>query len=206
MNLSFRICACKEILRIEGIFLKIYTKTGDAGQTYLASGKQVSKTDGRVELYGTCDELNSVIGFIMTFSEKVDVPFTSFLSGVQHLLFEIGSELAGYIPKGQTTSIISESDIKNLESEIDRLTESLSPLRSFILPGGTSLASGLHIARTVCRRLEREALVYVEAGGQISEPLRIYLNRLSDYFFTAARYVNARDGKPEIEWKSRTKL
>lgn len=185
--------------------MKIYTKTGDAGQTYLASGKKVSKTDGRVELYGTCDELNSVIGFIMTFSDKIDAPFTDFLGNIQHLLFEIGSELAGYKPKGQTDSIILESDIENLEMEIDRLTETLPELKSFILPGGTSLAAGLHMARTVSRRLERETLAYVEAGGEIASTLRIFLNRLSDYFFTAARYTNARDGKVEIEWKSRTK-
>jgi cob(I)alamin adenosyltransferase len=186
--------------------LKIYTKTGDTGRTYLASGKQVSKTDGRVELYGTCDELNSVIGFAASFSDKNDPEFTLFLSSVQHLLFEIGSELAGYIPKGRTTSIITDSDIESLEKEIDRLTEFLPALKNFILPGGTTLASGLHVARTVSRRLERETLVYAEAGGEISETLRVYLNRLSDYLFTAARYANVREGKPETEWKSRTKL
>ncbi len=185
--------------------MKIYTKSGDAGQTYLASGKLVSKTDGRVELYGTCDELNSVIGFALSFAKDEDPGFVSFLAEVQNILFEIGSELAGYVPKDQGKTILKENDIERIEKEMDRLTESLPMLKNFILPGGTSFASGLHVARTVCRRLEREMLSYVEAGGDVSPNLRIYLNRLSDYLFTAARYSNVKSGKSETEWKSRTK-
>jgi len=185
--------------------LKIYTKAGDAGQTYLASGIRVPKTDGRVELYGTCDELNSFIGMALTHCKLKDQKFTEVLTGIQHLLFEIGSELAGYIPKGETGSILKEEDIHLLEQEIDRLTESLTPLKYFVLPGGTELASSLHIARTVSRRLERDVMRYIESGGNVSGSVRIYLNRLSDYFFTAARYANHSEGMPETSWKSRTK-
>ncbi|MDZ4727152.1 MAG: cob(I)yrinic acid a,c-diamide adenosyltransferase [Leptospira sp.] len=185
--------------------MKIYTKAGDAGETYLASGTKVTKTDPRVALYGTCDELNSVIGFAISFSSVNEETFTNFLSHTQNLLFEIGSELAGYIPKDRESTCLFASDITDIENEIDRLTESLSPLRSFILPRGSSFAAGLHMARTVCRRLERDVLVYVESGGAISMEIRTYLNRLSDYFFTAARYANFLVSHKESEWKSRTK-
>ncbi|TGN08449.1 cob(I)yrinic acid a,c-diamide adenosyltransferase [Leptospira ilyithenensis] len=185
--------------------MKIYTKAGDAGQTYLASGVRVPKTDGRVELYGTCDELNSFLGLALTYCKLKDPRFAEVLSGIQHLLFEVGSELAGYIPKGQTESIIKEEDIASLETEIDRLTESLIPLKNFVLPGGTELASALHIARTVSRRLERDVIRYIESGGNVSQSIRTYLNRLSDYFFTAARFANQAEGVSETTWKSRTK-
>lgn len=183
---------------------------GDQGQTYLASGAVVPKTDGRVELYGTCDELNSVLGLAISFTARNDDRFVSFLGQIQNLLFEIGSELAGYIPKDsknkvEPESIIAGTDIQDLEVEIDRLTESLPPLKSFILPGGSSPSSALHLARTVCRRLERDVLKYTTLGGNVSEPIRIYLNRLSDYLFTAARYANFLDKNKEVEWKSRTK-
>ncbi len=206
MNLSFGFCVCKEILLNEGKFLKIYTKAGDSGQTYLASGKKVPKTDARVELYGSCDELNSYVGWAKTFSEIEDLAFFNFLSDIQNLLFEIGSELAGYTPKDLVGSILTDSDVERLESEIDRLTVSLPELKSFILPGGSQLSGGLHIARTVCRRLEREVLAYTEAGGEIAMEIRVFLNRLSDYFYTAARYANAKQNIKETEWKSRTKI
>ncbi|MDF3818762.1 cob(I)yrinic acid a,c-diamide adenosyltransferase [Leptospira sp. 96542] len=188
--------------------MKIYTKFGDAGQTYLASGIKVPKTDVRVDLYGTCDELNSHLGLALSFAgdSKFDPKFLEFLQSIQHLLFEIGSELAGYIPKGHTGSVLLQSDIDSLENEIDRLTSSLPEIRLFILPGGSSFASALHIARTVCRRLERNLLHYVETGGEIQKEVRIYLNRLSDYLFTAARFVNHSLNQEETTWKSRTKV
>lgn len=187
--------------------MKIYTKFGDAGETYLASGIKVSKTDARVALYGTCDELNSQLGLALSFLQEpgLDPEFIKNLISTQHLLFEVGSELAGYVPRDSVGSVIYESDIQSVEREIDRLTELLPEIRLFILPGGSKPASALHIARTVCRRLEREILKYVAEGGQVFSELRVYLNRLSDYLFTAARYANLILSVDEITWKSRTK-
>ncbi|TGN18723.1 cob(I)yrinic acid a,c-diamide adenosyltransferase [Leptospira idonii] len=185
--------------------MKIYTKAGDGGETYLASGIKVKKTDSRVDLYGTCDELNSFLGLALTHSSGLEEEFTEYLSSIQHLLFEIGSELAGYVPRDAEGSILTEQDIENLEKEIDRLTLSLPPIKNFILPGGSEIASTLHIARTVCRRLERDVLRYVESQGEIAGNVRKYINRLSDYLFTAARYANLKQERTETTWKSRTK-
>lgn len=187
--------------------MKIYTKFGDGGETYLASGIKVQKTDPQVGLYGTCDELNSQLGLCISLmpKETVDPKFLNFLLDTQHLLFEVGSELAGYIPKDNPGSVIYDEDIKNVEFEIDRLTEKLTSLKHFVLPGGSPSASALHVTRTVCRRLERDVLCYVKEGGSISHEIKIYLNRLSDYFFTAARYSNFLEGITETIWKSRTK-
>ncbi|MCG6152794.1 cob(I)yrinic acid a,c-diamide adenosyltransferase [Leptospira bandrabouensis] len=188
--------------------MKIYTKFGDGGQTYLASGIKVSKTDRRVDLYGSCDELNSTIGLALSFAKdlKLEPKFLNYLKGIQSFLFEIGSELAGYVPKeSKEGTVVLRSDVESLEKEIDRLMEVLPEIKFFILPGGSSLASSLHIARTICRRLERDLLVYIESGGEIHTDLRIYLNRLSDYLFVAARFANFSTGNEETIWKSRTK-
>ncbi|TGM36746.1 cob(I)yrinic acid a,c-diamide adenosyltransferase [Leptospira biflexa] len=188
--------------------MKIYTKFGDGGQTYLASGKKVSKTDRRVDLYGTCDELNSTIGLALALSQKASLEkaFLDHLQMIQSFLFEIGSELAGYVPKeSKDGTVVQALDVDGLEKEIDRLVSSLPEIKFFILPGGTEMASTLHIARTICRRLERDLLVYIESGGEIHNDLRIYINRLSDYLFVAARFVNLSLGHEETIWKSRTK-
>ncbi|XDD41398.1 cob(I)yrinic acid a,c-diamide adenosyltransferase [Leptospira sp. WS60.C2] len=188
--------------------MKIYTKFGDGGQTYLASGKKVSKTDRRVDLYGTCDELNSTIGLALSFgkADPLEKEFLTHLQSIQSFLFEIGSELAGYVPKDATDgTVVKKEDVDLLEKEIDRLMETLPEIKFFILPGGTQIASALHMARTVCRRLERDLLVYMEGGGEIHNDLRIYLNRLSDYLFVAARFANFSLGQEETIWKSRTK-
>ncbi|GBF49257.1 ATP:cob(I)alamin adenosyltransferase [Leptospira ryugenii] len=184
--------------------MKIYTKAGDTGETYLASGKKVPKTDERVGLYGTSDELNSWIGFALSFRPQSGSGVIEYLTKVQHLLFELGSELAGYQAKSGV-SCIGPEDTQEMENEIDRLSQSLPELKSFILPAGVSFASGLHIARTISRRLERETLTYIQNGGDISQEIRIFLNRLSDYLFTAARYVNMESKEKEVEWRSRTK-
>ncbi|TGL18650.1 cob(I)yrinic acid a,c-diamide adenosyltransferase [Leptospira yanagawae] len=188
--------------------MKIYTKFGDGGQTYLASGKKVAKTDRRVDLYGTCDELNSTIGLALSLGKNhsIEKPFLLYLQSIQSFLFEIGSELAGYVPKdAKDGTVVNAADVESIEREIDRLMEFLPEIKFFILPGGTEMASALHISRTVCRRLERDLLVYVENGGEIHKDLRIYLNRLSDYLFTAARFVNFSVGQEETIWQSRTK-
>lgn len=189
--------------------MKIYTKFGDGGQTYLASGKKVQKTDRRVDLYGTCDELNSTIGLALSLGndQTIEKTFLVYLQNIQSFLFEIGSELAGYVPKdAKEGTVVNTEDVSSIEHEIDRLMETLPEIKFFILPGGTQMASALHMARTVCRRLERDLLVYVQAGGEIHNDLRIYLNRLSDYLFVAARFVNYSLGQEETIWQSRTKL
>ncbi|PKA13798.1 ATP:cob(I)alamin adenosyltransferase [Leptospira meyeri] len=188
--------------------MKIYTKFGDGGQTYLASGIKVSKTDPRVDLYGSCDELNSTLGLALSFAKdlRLESHFLEYLKSIQSFLFEIGSELAGYVPRdSKEGTVVHLSDVESLEKEIDRLMEVLPEIKFFILPGGSSMASALHITRTICRRLERDLLVFIESGGEIHSDLRIYLNRLSDYLFVAARFVNHVLGQEETIWKSRTK-
>lgn len=188
--------------------MKIYTKFGDGGQTYLASGIKVSKTDRRVDLYGSCDELNSTIGLALSFTKDLNLEseFLNYVKNIQSFLFEIGSELAGYVPReSKEGTVVLRSDVESLEKEIDRLMEVLPEIKFFILPAGSPTSSALHMARTICRRLERDLLVYIESGGEIHSDLRIYINRLSDYLFAAARFVNFSIGQEETIWKSRTK-
>ena len=182
---------------------KIYTKTGDKGFTSLANGARVSKSDSYVELYGTCDELNSSLGVALGF-------YPSNVSGepvwkIQNLLFELGSELAGFRKKDTNVSIILEEDIQFLEKEIDTMQEVLPELKSFILPGGSKAASFLHVSRTLCRRLERMMVTSKESGGEIFESSLIFVNRLSDYLFVLARYLNFQEGQEDIKWFSRAK-
>ncbi|TGM59849.1 cob(I)yrinic acid a,c-diamide adenosyltransferase [Leptospira adleri] len=183
--------------------MKIYTKKGDFGQTSLATGAKVLKSDRRVELYGTADELNSTIGVVKAFLPKESM-LHSPLETIQNLLFELGSELAGFRPKEE--SCILEIDVSFLEQEIDQMQEKLTPLKKFILPGGTKASSFLHISRTVSRRLEREMVRYKEEGLDILSPPMIFMNRLSDYFFVAARYANLEENIQEPTWTSRAKV
>jgi cob(I)alamin adenosyltransferase len=187
--------------------MKIYTKKGDKGETFLANGSRVYKYDLRVELYGMCDELNSYIGIVNALiTEKYQLNaelnhlFNEFLK-IQNLLFELGAELAGYYK--DNNSILKEEDITFLELSIDKMNEKLPELRSFILPGGSMISAFLHLCRTYCRNLERK-LVYaiVEEKLLINELMISFFNRLSDYFFIASRYTNYIIGYKEIEWKS----
>jgi cob(I)alamin adenosyltransferase len=184
--------------------MKIYTKMGDTGETYLASGAKVSKSDPRVELYGTADELNSFIGLSLS-SISSDSLLNSQLLKVQNLLFELGSELACFSQKGELQPMILEEDIFFLESCIDQLEEKNSPLKVFILPGGSAGASHLHIARTICRRLEREIVSEIQAGIQIRKEVLAFVNRLSDLLFVSARYCNLEQKISDIEWNSSRK-
>lgn len=189
--------------------MKIYTRLGDDGTTRLANGAKTSKNDPRVELYGTADELNSTIGVVLAHAPQDLASMREHLILTQHVLFELGAELAGYY-KEKHGSIIRESDIVYLENAIDTFQADLPELRSFILPGGSATASFLHISRTVCRRLERKMAAGLGTIGADQRPhvypeaLR-YINRLSDYLFVASRYANLLGGQPEIEWKSREK-
>jgi cob(I)alamin adenosyltransferase len=181
--------------------MKIYTKTGDKGSTSLANGKRVSKSNEYVRLYGISDELNSLIGTAISFLSK-DFQLNNTLFKIQNLLFELGSELAYF---RTNVSIILEEDISFLETEIDRMQENLEPLKQFILPGGSKASSFLHIARTICRELEREMVREKEAGAEIFENSLIFVNRLSDYLFVAARFCNQEEGVGDTKWTSRAK-
>ena len=182
---------------------KIYTKTGDKGKTSLIGGTKISKSDLRIEAYGTIDELNSWIGFV---SDAInDFSANHILKEIQDRLFTIGSSLACDPEKKPKLIIpdLHEADINLLEKEIDTMNEILPEMKHFILPGGHSSASITHIARCVCRRAERYCVSLSSHKGNV-EPLIIkYLNRLSDYLFVLARYVGHLHNVPEIIWTPR---
>ena len=179
--------------------MKIYTKTGDAGETSLFDNSRVSKADPRVDAYGEVDEVNAVLGAAL--SQGVDADIASVLTTVQKDLFAVGARLAdpsSRIAERVTKAAVTTEQIDLLETTIDRLETELPPLRRFILPGGSSAGALLHLARTVCRRAERRV---VALGTDSVEPgVIIYLNRLSDLLFVMARAVNHRAGIPETEW------
>lgn len=180
--------------------MKIYTKTGDAGETGLAGGTRVLKSDTRLEAYGTVDELNSFLGTLMSYPEVA--PQMQVLKKVQHRLFNIGGHLATdtTVTKLSERTIISDKDITELEQEIDKMNEILPELRAFILPGGPQVAGFCHICRTVTRRAERR-MVELNTIYSFDSKLVKYINRLSDYFFTLARFVTKRAGAEEILWE-----
>ena len=185
--------------------MKIYTKTGDKGTTSLIGGTKVPKSHMRIEAYGTIDELNSYLGLIRDL-----VPFTptaDMIAGIQDRLFTIGSALACdpiKEPKMRLPDLHKE-DITLLEQEIDKMNEELEPMRSFIIPGGHTTVSHIHIARCVCRRAERSC-VRLELESLEVEPMILqYLNRLSDYLFILGRYAAHKLQVPEIPWKARIK-
>lgn len=180
--------------------MKIYTKRGDRGQTSLGSGIRVPKYHIRVKTYGTVDELNSVIGIIISsLGKKVyEKNLTKTLQIIQNDLFNIGSYLASPAQKKLLSPLSSHVDL--FEREIDEMTKVLPPLLSFILPGGTSTSSFLHLARTVSRRAERR-LVELNNKEEIDASVLVYINRLSDLFFTQARFVNFKSRQKDIPWK-----
>lgn len=183
--------------------VKIYTKTGDKGTTSLIGGTKVPKSHRRIEAYGTVDELNAFIGLCRDHLQADQVP--QVLQEVQDRLFTIGSALACDPDKEPRLKIpdLTETDILLLETEIDKMTETLPPMKSFILPGGHVTVSTLHVARCVCRRAER-CIVRLQKKKEEIEPLIIrYLNRLSDYLFVLGRYAAHRLHAEEIPWKPR---
>lgn len=180
--------------------MKIYTKTGDKGQTSLFGGARLPKNHIRIEAYGTVDELNSYIGLVRDVAENEAVK--TVLKEVQDRLFTIGSNLASDPSKDMITPDIHQADITLLETEIDRMMAELPPLRSFILPGGHTTVSFCHIARCVCRRTER--LVVALAENEKVEMMIIqYLNRLSDYLFALGRLLAKDLGVEEVKWEAR---
>ena len=180
---------------------KIYTRTGDAGATRLASGEQVSKSSLRVETYGAVDEANACVGMARLHTAAAP-EFDAMLARIQNELFDLGADLATPPLKDETHTLrMVDSQVERLEREIDTMNAQLPPLTSFILPGGTAAAANLHLARTVSRRAERAAVALAESGQQVSPAAMKYLNRLSDFLFVAARHANDQ-GRAEVFWKS----
>jgi cob(I)alamin adenosyltransferase len=179
--------------------VKIYTRTGDGGDTALFDGTRVAKSDPRVAAYGDVDELNAWLGLVRAHGVPDDIG--EMLERSQRDLFALGARLADPARKiaGRVTkAVVGDQDVSRLEGWIDRLETELPPLRRFILAGGCPAGAALHVARTVCRRVER-AMVGLGAG-ECEPELLIYVNRLSDLLFVMARAVNRRAGAPEADW------
>jgi cob(I)alamin adenosyltransferase len=172
---------------------KIVTRTGDAGTTGLGDGSRVAKDSPRIAAIGSVDELNSAIGVLL--AEALPAEITRCLIDVQHDLFDLGGELS--IPGYHT---MTDAHVARLEADVERYNADLPPLKEFILPGGTRAAALAHVARTVCRRAER-VLVEAAASEAITDPARIYLNRLSDLLFVLARALNRAGGRPDVLWR-----
>lgn len=185
--------------------MKVYTKTGDKGQTSLVGGQRVSKCCERLESYGTVDELNSHIGLLIAMCQ--DERDKTFLTDVQAALFVVGGYLATDNSQREVRqgNIVTPEMVETVEKEIDRLQELLPPLRLFILPGGSMAASQAHVCRTVCRRSERCILRLAECGAKVDEHVLSYVNRLSDYLFVLARKLNVDAGVEDIVWRRSSK-
>lgn len=201
--------------------MKIYTRTGDSGTTGLFGGPRVAKDDSRIEAYGTVDELNAVLGCVRTAIEQSQdeedrlhpnqrsepgslSTLDAKIVQVQHELFSIGAELASPHPEEFNLCVIGQDHINRLEAWIDESESRLPPLKQFILPGGSAVASHVHLGRAVCRRAERRVISLadaVESETPISDTVIVYLNRLSDWLFVVSRDVNRRLGRHDQPWE-----
>ena len=185
---------------------KVYTRTGDRGMTRLVGGQQVPKDDVRIDAYGTSDELNCIVGLVRMelarspAAEATRARLDGWLEAIQNDLFNLGSDLATRAEdRWEGMRLVADPDVARLEEEIDAMNEVLDPLEEFILPGGGPVSAFLHQARTVCRRAER--LTITLAGREeINEATVRYLNRLSDWFFVAGRWVAKALGEAEVLW------
>jgi cob(I)alamin adenosyltransferase len=186
---------------------RIYTRTGDKGTTALVGGKRVPKESGRLESYGTVDELNSIVGivrtYLMEYKDRLGDDYewySEMLRRIQNELFDVGSELATP-PDGEYEGMhkMGAGEVTQLEEEMNRMEKDLEPLKSFTLPGGGVLNAFLHQARTVCRRAER-VLWRVKREEEIGDQVIIYINRLSDHFFVQSRWIAKRLGESEFLW------
>ena len=181
--------------------MKIYTKTGDAGETGLFAGPRVRKHHPRIEAYGDVDELNSVLGVAR--AEPLPEPLDTLLATIQNRLFDLGAELATPDPARRGADVIDDEAVAALETAIDAHEARLPKLDTFILPGGSRAAAALHLARAVCRRAERRTITLADLPQEHVSPLAVvYLNRLSDLLFVLARYVNAEAGLGDVRWYS----
>jgi cob(I)alamin adenosyltransferase len=184
---------------------RIYTRTGDAGETALGTGERVSKAHLRIQAYGTVDETNAALGVVRLHTATPDMQtLDQMLARIQNELFDLGADLCvpdtgkdlGYEPLR-----ILPKQYERIETEIDELNGELSPLRSFVLPGGHPAAAHLHLARTVCRRAERLVVeLAAHQGEHVSEGAIAYINRLSDFFFVASRWANAKSAWGDVLW------
>lgn len=186
--------------------MKIYTRTGDKGETSLFTGQRIAKSDPIFDAIGTVDECNSAIGIALAMMphEKKYEKTTDQLHIVQHALFDLGAALATPRTSANTKKIektrFDAEEISLLEKWMDDMDTSLPPLDTFILPGGSPCGAVLHLARSICRRAERH-VIPLKHRGDVSAQILQYLNRLSDYFFMASRYVNFLAGSQETKWK-----
>lgn len=184
---------------------RVYTRTGDAGTTRLAGGQEVTKTDLRIEAYGTLDELNACMGLVAETLRQTDAPSAQSLflkvRRIQNELFDLGGELA-VLPEDrhEKQQLVVSSDVKRLEEEMDVTNQNLPSLRSFILPGGGMLSAFFHQARTVCRRAERRLVALHQIDAQRNEGLQ-YVNRLSDWLFVMGRQAVKEHGEEEVLWR-----
>lgn len=180
---------------------RIYTRTGDLGETGLFGGGRVRKNDLRVAAYGTVDELNAILGVARSAlpNDPTHAQIDQFVVRVQHQLFNFGAELAAPQPATHGAEFVNDADVAWLEQTIDAWEQSLAPLRNFILPGGTLEAAHLHWARTVCRRAER-LIVELAASEPLRDEILRYVNRLSDALFVAARTANRLAGAADVVW------
>ncbi len=178
--------------------MKIYTKTGDQGLTGLIGGVRVTKNAPRIAAYGDVDELNSVIGIVI--AETTHEPIRKSLTEIQSTLFTIGAQLA--TPSGNpNVQVVTSAQSDVLERQMDVISESLPPLKHFVLPGGGKTSAYLHLARTVCRRAERSVVSLTQIPNEkVDKWVIIFMNRLSDYLFTLARLANQLDQVPDVPW------
>lgn len=194
---------------------KIYTRTGDAGETSLLGGRRVRKDDLRVEAIGDVDETNAALGLARIELQRASVSFDgmdNLLAGIQHRLFDMGAALAASGLKSPDIATPDESDVAALEAAIDDWESKLEPLTAFILPGGSATAAQLHFARCVCRRAERRIVelalnktgaLDLTGGGPVRVELLRYINRLGDLLFVLARAANAAEGPADVTWERR---
>lgn len=173
--------------------MAIYTRTGDTGSTSLFGGKRVLKCEELVEVYGSLDELNSWVGHIASLFPSPDVK--QFLQDIQGDLFAIGSTLAGY--QGDLSPL--DGRVKEMEARIDAMERELPPIRNFILPSGSELAAHAHITRSICRRVERQAVSLMQKQ-EVDKRIVKYLNRLSDLLFMLGRFINRQENVEEVTW------
>jgi cob(I)alamin adenosyltransferase len=183
--------------------MKIYTKTGDSGETGLFGGPRIGKDAPRIEAYGTVDELNCVLGVVRAQLEAGEIH--ALVTRIQNELFELGAQLATPDPAAHQMALVGSRQIEALESAIDRYEAELEPLKQFVLPGGAPAAAHLHLARAVCRRAERRVVTLMRASREpVAGETVVYLNRLSDLLFVLARAVNRRSGRGDEPWQKRS--
>lgn len=179
----------------------IYTRTGDLGMTSLVGGERVRKNDLRVEVYGTLDELNSSTGLLMSLCTGDLSPIREQLLEISSLLFDAGSYFASFTSEGPMLPPLDSEAVGRLEGYIDAMDSQMEPFKCFLLPGGAQAAAAAHVCRTQCRRAERRVLDLEDTGFTVDPGTVRWINRLSDYFFVLARYINHLTSTPEIRWQ-----